>query len=199
MLTEALTAVCPAGEKYGPHLSVAADRFLITTKLRQAHWLGQLAHESGGFRFVRENLNYNAEGLMRVWPSRFQTIENARRYERDPIRTANFVYSDRMGNGNPGSGDGSRFLGRGLIQLTGRANYADASNALFDDDRLVYHPEDVETPEIAALTAGWFWLRRGLNTLADLDDILAITKKINGGTHGLDERWKWVEKFKAAL
>lgn len=198
-IAEAIDEVCPDGARFSQHLEEAAARFSIDTVLRASHFLGQLAHESGEFRQVRENLNYSAEGLMRTWPSRFPTKEIAARYARDPLRIANYVYSSRLGNGNEFSGDGARFIGRGLIQLTGKENYATASRALFNDDRLIYHPELLEEPEAAALSAGWFWMRRGLNALADADDLEAITKKINGGTIGLKERGYWVERFKEAL
>lgn len=196
----ALEEVCPRhGLKYARELDEAATRYAITTPLRAAHWLGQLAHESGEFKDTRENLNYSAEGLMRTWPTRFPTKAIADQYARDPLKIANFVYAGRMGNGPATSGDGARFIGRGFIQITGRENYQEASRTIYEDDRLIYHPELAEQAEAAALTAGWFWMRRGLNALADSDDIVAITKKINGGILGLEHRKYWVERFKAAL
>lgn len=196
----ALEEVCPRyGLKYARDLEEAAMRYAINTKLRAANWLGTLAHETGEFKDTSENLNYSAEGLMRTWPARFPTKEIANQYARDPLKIANFVYANRMGNGPPHSGDGARFAGKGLVMLTGRSNYQEASRAIFEDDRLVYHPEMAEEPEAAALIAGWFWMRRGLNALADADDIEGITKKINGGLIGLEHRKYWVERFKEAL
>lgn len=198
-IAAAMEELCPKGLRFAQGLEEAAARFEINTLLRAAHWMGQLSHESGGFEHVRENLNYSAEGLMRTWPSRFPTRSIADQYARRPEKIANKVYADRLGNGNESSGDGWRFCGRGLIQLTGRENYAKASRAIFLDDRLIYHPEDAESPEDAPLIAGWFWQSRGLNALADQNDTLAITKKINGGTIGLADRELWVQRFLKAL
>jgi putative chitinase len=198
-IAAAIEELCPHGMKFAQALDEAADRYSITSTLRAAHWLGQLAHESGGFARVVENLNYSADGLMRTWPSRFPTKAIADAYARQPEKIANKVYADRIGNGPEASGDGWRFRGRGLIQLTGKTNYHEASLAIYEDNRLLDRPELVEMPEAAALTAGWFWHRKGLNALADKNDTLAITKKVNGGTHGLADRELWVQKFKEAL
>jgi putative chitinase len=194
---EALFAVAPALAKHAGALTSAANRFGITTKQRQAHWLAQLAHESGGFRRLEENLNYSADGLRRTWPSRFSL--NASEYARQPEKIANKVYADRMGNGNEASGDGFTYRGRGWIQLTGKANYAEYSQRVFGDDRLVTHPEIAAQPDIAAYLAGAYWQSKDLNRLADLDDIVSITKRINGGLNGLEDRKQWLRKFKEAL
>lgn len=198
-ISAALEELCPKGMRFAQGLQEAAVRYEINTLLRGAHWMGQQAHESGGFEQVRENLNYSAEGLMRTWPTRFLTRALADLYARKPEKIANKVYADRLGNGNENSGDGWRFVGRGLIQLTGRENYAKASRAIYNDDRLIYHPEDAESADDAPLIAGWFWQTRGLNALADRNDTLEITKKINGGVIGLADRELWVEKFLKAL
>lgn len=199
MIADSIHLACPKGARFAMALQEAGDRFQINTKLRVAHWLGQLCHESGEFRLTRENLNYSVDGLQKTWPGRFPTKEIAEQYAHDPVKIANHVYSNRMGNGSELSGDGARFIGRGLVCLTGRGNYAEASLALYDDDRLVRRPELVEEPEAAALTAGWFWMRKGLNLLADLDNLEGITKKINGGLIGLENRRHWVSRFKAVL
>ena len=151
-----------------------------------AAFIGQCGHESGGFKLKDENLSYSAERLMVVWPKRFPTIEVARKYSGKPEKLANRVYANRLGNGDEASGDGWRYRGRGLIQLTGKANYAAAGKYLGDD--LVTYPGLVGEALYAALTAGWFWEVQKLNALADQLDHAAITRKINGGLHGLADR-----------
>ena len=147
--------------------------------------MAQVGHESGGLRFTVENLNYRADALTRVWPSRFP-LGIAESYAMQPERIANRAYCDRMGNGNEASGDGWKYRGRGLIQLTGADNYADFS--LSADNEALSDPDSVAEPELAALSAGWFWSRNGLNALADAKDIVGMTRRINGGTNGLDDR-----------
>lgn len=159
-------------------------RFEINTPARQAAFIGQCAHESGNFKTLQESLNYSAEALCRVWPSRFPNLEAAQPYHRNPEKIANKVYSGRMGNTE--DGDGWRYRGRGLIQLTGRDNYMLASDALRVD--FVSDPDLVLTRKYAALTAGWYWNKRNLNKEADAKDYVSMTKKINGGVIGLDDR-----------
>lgn len=178
-------------------LTSAANRYGINTPLRQAHWLAQLAHESAGFKVLEENLNYSADALRKTWPSRFSL--NASEYARQPERIANKVYADRLGNGNEASGDGWAFRGRGYIQLTGKFNYAKYSREVFGDDRLVEFPELAAKPEMAAILAAAYWRVNGLNELADKDDIVRITKRINGGLIGLESRKDWLRKAKEAL
>jgi putative chitinase len=141
-------------------------------------------HESGGFKFLRENLNYSAKALMNTWPSRFPDADIAEQYARQPEKIANKVYSGRMGNTE--DGDGAKYIGRGLIQLTGKDNYKAFGEAIGED--LVANPQLVEEPRYAALSAGWFWNKRGLNALADAMDIETLTKRINGGSIGIDDR-----------
>jgi len=167
-------------------LNATFDRFDINTPERQAAFLGQCGHESGGFKTLQENLNYSAEGLQKTWPKRFPALADAEPYARQPEKIANKVYAGRNGNGDEASGDGWRYRGRGCIQLTGKANYSAAGDAL--DVDLLADPDIVATSQYAALTAGWFWSIHDLNPLADARDDLAITKKINGGTNGLDDR-----------
>lgn len=167
-------------------LDVACEAFGINTPARQAAFIGQCSHESNHFKTLEENLNYSAEALTRVWPGRFPTLESAQPYHRQPMMIANKVYADRLGNGPEASGEGWQYRGRGLIQLTGKENYRKASEALSVD--LVEDPDLVATPELAALTAAWFWKTRGLNELADAGNHTAITKRINGGTLGMNER-----------
>jgi putative chitinase len=181
-----LAVTTPAqAEKWLDALNATAEQFDINTPDRIAGFLSQIAHESAGFTATRENLNYSAEALCRVWPSRFNAA-NCQEYARNPEKIANKAYSSRMGNGDEESGEGAKFLGRGLIQLTGKDNYTRFSNAVGVD--AVENPELVAEPEMAALSAGWFWSTNGLNALADAKDVVGMTKRINGGTHGLDDR-----------
>lgn len=172
-------------DKWVNALNETCERFAIDTSFRIAGFLSNVAHESGGFKFVRENLNYSAASLMRVWPSRFPTVEIAQRYAMQPEKIANRAYADRMGNGNEASGDGAKFLGRGLIQLTGKNNYVAYSLAC--DNEALQKPEIVEQPKYAAESAGWFWDVNRLNALADAQDIGGMRKRINGGYNGLDD------------
>jgi putative chitinase len=173
-------------DKWCDQLNATMNRFEINTPYRIAGFLSQVSHESGGFKFVAENLNYSAESLMRVWPSRFPTMEVAQAYARNPEKIANKAYSSRMGNGDEMSGDGWKYRGRGLIQLTGKDNYLAFSMAC--DNEALTNPELVEEPALAAESAGWFWDRNKLNALADAQDVVGMTKRINGGTNGLDHR-----------
>ena len=167
-------------------LNETFQRFNILTPIQQASFIGQCGHECGNFRILEENLNYRAETLMKLWKSRFPTIEIANEYARNPKKIANKVYASRMGNRDESSGDGYRFRGRGCIQLTGHANYFHAGQACGED--FVMQPDLVATPRYAAMTAGWFWDTHKLNQYADRQDFLMMTKKINGGTIGLDDR-----------
>ena len=169
---EALCGICP---EYG-----------IDTPKRLSAFIAQCAHESGNFRILRENLNYRATSLMKTWPSRFPTKEIANAYANNPEKIANKVYANRMGNRDESSGDGWRFLGRGLIQLTGKENYQwFAASLKMDVNDL---PEYMGTFEGAVQSACFFWDSNNLNVEADVGDIKAMTKKINGGYIGLEER-----------
>jgi putative chitinase len=163
------------------------EKYQINTPKRQACFLGQVMHESGSFKFTRENLNYSAKALMATWPSRFPDMEIASQFERQPEKIANKVYSGRMGNTE--DGDGAKYIGRGLIQVTGKENYTHCGEALGVD--LVANPQLLEEPRYAALSAGWFWNKKGLNALADegtSNSFEVMTKRINGGLLGLDDR-----------
>ena len=160
----------------------------INTPERVAAFVAQCAHESGGFKFLKENLNYRAESLMRVWPRYFPSMDVARQYAQKPELIANRAYGGRMGNGPEETGDGWKFCGRGLIQLTGRNNYqafADSIETPIEDI-----PEYLQTFEGAVQSACWFWENNNLNQWADRGDIVTLTKKINGGTLGLADRQK---------
>ncbi len=178
------------GLEWIPALNDTFARFMLATPVQQAAFIGQCGHECGHFKVLEENLNYRAETLMKLWPKRFPTREIADQYARNPKKIANKVYASRMGNRDEASGDGYRFRGRGCIQLTGHANYFHASQALGVD--FVKEPDLVATPQYAALTAGWFWDTHKLNRFADAQDWAGLTKKINGGIIGLDDRIKHI-------
>jgi putative chitinase len=178
------------GEQWVDALNETFQRFGILSPIQQASFIGQCGHECGQFKILEENLNYKAETLMKLWKSRFPTIEVANEYARNPKKIANKVYASRMGNRDESSGDGYRFRGRGCIQLTGHANYFHAGQACGED--FVMNPDLVATPKYAAMTAGWFWSTHKLNQYADTRDFLMMTKKINGGIIGLDDRIKHI-------
>ena len=166
----------------------------IDTPLRKAHFLAQVAHESGGFRFVSENLNYSAKALYGVFRKYFPTMDIANQYARNPEKIANKVYANRMGNGPETSGDGWNYRGRGLIQLTGKLNYQTLSETVGQD--FISNPEKVSEPEWALTSACWYWQKRKINRYADTDDIHMVTKLINGGYNGLQSRQHFLEEFK---
>jgi len=183
--------------KWVDPLNETFQKFNIATANQQAAFIGQCGHECGNFRILEENLNYKAATLMRLWPKRFPTLEIANQYAGNPQKIANSVYANRMQNRDEASGDGWRFRGRGCIQTTGHANYYHASQALGVD--FVMEPDLVSSPKYAALTAGFFWSTHGLNELAEAQDHKAITKRINGGYIGLDERIKHTQMALAVL
>ena len=178
-------------------LNATFIKFKIDTDRKQAAFLGQCGHECGNFKVFEENLNYRAETLMKLWPKRFPTLEFAKQYEKNPRKIANSVYSNRMGNRDEASGDGYRFRGRGCIQLTGHSGYFHAGKALGVD--FVMEPDLVATPKYAALTAGWFWSTHGCNEIAESEDWVKLTKKINGGTIGLEDRIKHINEAISVL
>ena len=161
-------------------------RYEIDSTVRQAMFLSQIAHESGNFRFVEENLNYSVNGLRSVFGKYFANDEIAAQYARQPERIANRVYANRMGNGDEDSGDGWKYRGRGLIQLTGKNNYL--TYAMQSNNDSLIDPQIVIEPEYATDSAGWFWATNGLNRLADKGDVKRVTRKVNGGYNGLTDR-----------
>lgn len=184
---------------YSEPINIALARYQITTAHRAAAWLATVAHESARFAAVVERLNYSAEGLAATWPGRYAAADGtpnatANRIAHKPADIANLTYAGRMGNGSAGTGDGWRYRGRGLIQITGRDNYRVCGEALGLD--LMGHPETLESPLYAALSAGWYWHANGLNALADRGNIRAITRRINGGLLGLQDR---TDLYQAAL
>ena len=179
---------------YTPLIDMFA-RYNINTTQRQAFFIGQCQHESNNFRTLEENLHYSADGLMRTWPSRFPSPDVAQQFANNPEKIANKVYAGRMGNTE--EGDGWRFHGRGIIQLTGRDLYVACSTAL--GFSFVDTPELLTQPKYAALAAGWYWGKRGLNSLADKRDYPEMTKRINGGLLGLADRIAKIDAAKEIL
>lgn len=179
------------GPEWVDALNGAFQKFNINTPRQQAAFIGQCSHECGNFRVLEENLNYRAATLMKLWPKRFPSLEIANQYAGNPKKIANMVYASRMGNRDESSGDGYRFRGRGCIQLTGHANYFHASKDIGVD--FVMNPDLVATPQYAALTAAWFWTTHKCNPKADASDWVGLTKIINGGTIGLDDRVKHIQ------
>jgi len=169
-------------------LSQLLPDYEINTPQRIAAFIAQCAHESGNFVFLSENLNYKAESLVKIFGKYFKDIETAKQYEKQPAKIANKIYADRMGNGNEASGDGFKYRGRGLIQLTGKTNYTwfAASLEITPEEAAEY----TQTFEGAAQSACWFWETNKLNQWADKGDIEKMTKIINGGTIGLEDRKK---------
>jgi putative chitinase len=195
ILTQAQLAQLIPNNDYVEHWHGAMEKCLpdydINTPRRVAAFVAQCAHESGGFRFIKENLNYRAESLMRVWPRYFKDLGTAQRYAHKQEAIANRAYASRMGNGPESSGDGYRYCGRGLIQLTGRNNYQAFANSIETDINDI--PAYLATFEGSVQSACWFWETNNLNKWADLGDIVTLTKKINGGTLGLADRQKHYE------
>ena len=176
------------------------SNYKVNTLLRLSHFLAQCGHESANFRAVKENLNYSAEGLNKTFKKYFPTLESAKDYARQPERIASKVYANRMGNGNEASKDGFKYLGRGFIQLTGKANYLEFDKSVPED--IIANPELVATKYPLA-SAAWFWNKNGLNEIADkgaTDAVVkSITKRVNGGTIGLEDRIQHFNEFYSLL
>ena len=189
-----------------PNINAAMNKFGITNPYRQAHFLAQAGHESAGFSRIQENLNYSAGSLYAMFSTRISQTEadSLGRQAGETVvpkprqqQIANIIYANRNGNGDIASGDGYRFRGRGLIQITGRSNYQALVNQLGVD--IIADPDQLTTYALAAESAAAWWSNHGLNALADKDDLLAITRIINGGTNGLDDRTARLLKAKGVL
>jgi putative chitinase len=178
----------PHAEQWYEALCQILPDYEIDTPQRMAAFLAQTAHESGGYRAIKENLNYRAASLMKVWPRHFPTMEIATAYAGKQEKIANRAYGNRMGNGPEESGDGWRYAGKGLIQLTGKDNYTRYAQSL--EISVEEASEHLITFEGCVQSAAWFWEANNLNQWADKGDILTLTKRINGGTIGLDDRIK---------
>ncbi|HBO0899569.1 glycoside hydrolase family 19 protein [Pseudomonas aeruginosa] len=194
-----------AGHRAGffvPALNVAMERFGITSPVRVAAFVAQVGHESSQLTRLMENLNYSARGLAATWPSRYLGADGqpnalAQGLARNPQAIANNAYASRNGNGDEASGDGWRYRGRGLLQITGRSNYRAVGAGL--GQPLEAEPDLLEQPEWAALSAAWWWASHGLNELADRGEFAAITRRINGGLIGQAERMALWERAKRVL
>jgi putative chitinase len=188
---------CDADGAFGKGTFKTAAAFYKLSHNRAAHFFAQTAHESGGFKAFSENLNYSAKGLRGIFGKYFPTDAMARAYERQPQKIANRVYANRMGNGPESSGDGWLFRGRGALQLTGRETYQAFANYIGRPD-VMTNPDLVAT-ELAFESALWFFDKNKLWGICDqgINDaaILALTKRINGGTHGLDDRKLKTKKY----
>lgn len=200
-------------DKWLPAIQIVCEHYAIDTPQRIAGFLSQTAHESAGFTALTENLNYSAETMAVVWPNRFAEKgadgkpikENGKNkpnkfalaLHRKPEMIANVVYSSRMGNGSIESGDGWKYRGRGLKQLTGKDNYTRCGNALNTD--LVNDPDLLLQPQYAALSAGWFWTANKCSEFADKGDVEGLTKRINGGLIGLADRKSRYERVLASF
>jgi putative chitinase len=178
-------------------LSEQFEKYEINTVNRAAGFLAQCGHESNGFTVLKENLNYSADGLNKIFKKYFPTVADATPYARNPEKIANRVYANRMGNGPESSGEGYKFRGRGAIQLTGKDNYTQFAKSvgLTLDEAVA----DLETLDGAIESACWFWQKNGLNAICDANDILKMTKRINGGTIGLEDRTKHYNHAKEIL
>ena len=193
---------CHPDGAFGPGtLKSACDHFKLN-KNRAAHFFAQTAHESGNFKAFSENLNYGAKGLRGIFGKYFPTDALARAYERQPQKIANRVYANRMGNGDEASGDGWKYRGRGPLQLTGKNNYRAFGNYIGREQEILDNPDLVAT-ELGFESALWFFDANKLWSICDqgINDaaILALTKRINGGTHGLDDRKQKTKKYAAWL
>ena len=169
-----------------PVFNETFEKWGIVTPIQQTAFIGQCGHESGNFTKLEEGLSYSADRLMKIWPKRFPTLESAQPYARNGKALANKVYANRMGNRDEASGDGYRFRGSGYLQLTGHDNFFHAGKGCGVD--FVMNPDLVRTPQYAAMTAGWFWNTHKCNELAQAQDWTKLTKVINGGDIGLQDR-----------
>jgi putative chitinase len=187
-------------DKVIEQIPAVMEKFQINTPLRLAHFLAQCGHKSGGFRLTKENLNYSAKGLMGIFKKYFPNEALAKQYERKPEKIANKVYGGRMGNGPEASGEGSKFCGRGYIQLTGKDNYTAFGKSINED--MTVNPQAV-ADKYALLSAAWFFNKNGLHKMADggaTDAVVtSITKRVNGGTIGLADRIKHFKEYHALL
>ena len=197
--------------KYAPYLADLMPKYGIDTPLRQRHFLAQILHESGGFSTVREKMNYSENGLLTTFGAYYSKNGGEKAVLQNPTKTivkrkalddaykpqviGNWVYANRMGNGND---DGYKNRGVGLIQSTGAFNIRNVSLCIFGDDRALKNPEILEQPQYAAESACWFWKANNLNALADKDDLVAVTRRINGGINGIEDRKKYYDRLKLA-
>lgn len=196
-------AIATLGEyasKYAYPIETAMIEGGIETPLEKAHFVAQLGHESSGFKRLTENLNYSEDRLEAVFSKYFPTQAERRKFAHNPVMIANRVYANRMGNADETTCDGWRYRGRGFVQLTGRANYREASYDLFGDASVLLNDPDLAMePLIAARVAVWFWRKKHIGAYALADDLEGVTRKVNGALNGLDDRREWLRKTKRAF
>ena len=185
-------------EKWLQPLNDTFTKFEINTPKRMASFIGQCQHESGNFKVLEENLNYSAIRLTQVFPNRFTLAKAQDAVSKGKAAIAEAMYGGRADLGNTHPGDGGKFFGRGLIQLTGRANTTAFATAIGKPE-IIENPSLIATPEYACLSAGWFWDTRKLNLVADNEDYVTMTRRINGGTLGLDDRIAHIKKALTVL
>jgi putative chitinase len=176
------------------------NKFQINTSIRLTHFLSQCAHESGGFKLIIENLNYSTKGLLTIFPKYFKDASLAETYNRKPEKIASRVYGNRMGNGDESTEDGWKYRGRGYIQLTGKGNYIKFDS--FVEDDIIKNPDLVAT-KYPLLSAAWFFNKNGINIVSDrgaeAEVVKFVTKKVNGGFNGLQDRQKYFDKYYTIL
>lgn len=198
MNTDKLIGSVPAN--VGAYIKQVIVKYKIDKPLRLAHFLSQIAHESGDFKFVSENLNYSSEGLLKTFPKYFKDKATADKYARNPEMIGSRVYASRMGNGDEASKEGFKFRGRGYLQLTGKDNYKAFTTFIGEDCVLI---PDLVATKYPMDSAIWFFDKNGLWAICDKGDSLSVitelTKRINGGTHGLDDRANKFKKYKDLL
>jgi len=186
--------------KYYSYFAKYCDKYNINTPLRLAHFLSQVNHESGDMKYIEENLNYSAKRLLQVFPKYFKRLEEAKKYEYKPEKIANKIYANRMGNGDEANGDGWRYRGRGPIQLTGKNNYILFANWVKNKD-IINNPDLIlKDNDLLVLTAFFYWDYRKINNIiidnANQYEICKkVTRAINGGYNGLDDRWQRFQKI----
>lgn len=181
------------GSEWADPLNEAFDRYKISTLEEQACFMGQFSYECNNFKSLEENLNYKPETLMKLWSKRFPTMQDAQVYAHQPEKIANHIYQLRMGNRDEASGDGWRFRGSAICQLTGHDNFYHAGKDLGID--LVMNPDLARTPKWAAPIGGWFWSTHGCNQLAQNNEFDKLTERINGGLFGAEERVEKIKQF----
>ena len=177
---------CKSPDIWATVLNDTLPNYNIDTSIKVAQFIAQTGHESAHYNVLKENLNYSATALRKVFGKYFPNDEFAQTYHRQPEKIANRVYANRMGNGNEASGDGWLYRGRGLIQITGKNNYRMCSMFIFGDERLLQDPGMLQEPDYAAKSACWYWLANDINKVAE--DTRIVTRIINGGYHGIDDR-----------
>jgi putative chitinase len=190
---------CPTdqADSYVANMNSCFAAAQINTKLRVAAFLSQAAVETNELQSFVENLNYSAQLLMKIWPHRFPTLDIANQYAHHPQKIANSVYSNRLGNGSPESNEGWAYRGRGILQITGKDNYADASQVSGID--LVADPDKAADPQYMFAIAVDYWTKNQINALADQDDIKAVSEAVNGGDTGLADRMRYYNLAKSVL